>query len=248
MTARAATGALSRSSPVPLHEQLARIIRSRIGNGEWGAGQRIPSENEFAQQFGISRMTARQVLVRLSDEGLVHRVQGKGTYVAGDDTPLEEADDNGIRAQLERCHRDATIEDFVITRVAPEPDVARALHIESPTTVHRMSWVRRSSTVVVSAHTAFVPTDLVSEISLDMTPLRLRSVLVREHGRSVTTMAETLKAVVSTAALSTVLDVDDGAPLLRVEQTVASREMSPIEFSRAHFRGNLVQLGAAIEL
>ncbi|GAB3412023.1 GntR family transcriptional regulator [Schumannella luteola] len=234
--------ALIRSSPIPLHEQLARILRGRIVSGDWGPGQRIPSENELALDFGISRMTARQVLVRLSDEGLLRRVQGKGTYVAGDDSSRNGAEDHvGIRARLERQHPDAAVEGIDVARVSAEPDVVRALRLEPTATVHRVSWIRRSGAVPVSAGEIFVPDHPVADIPDDISLARLPPALAAQHGRSVDTVTEVLHAAVSTAPLSDLLGITDGAPLLVVEQTMTAHEAAPVEYSRTFFRGDLVR-------
>ena len=67
--------------PLPRYYQLTEIIRERVRSGEWPPGTPIPSERELCEQYGISRMTARQSLTELVTEGLLYREQGKGTYV-----------------------------------------------------------------------------------------------------------------------------------------------------------------------
>lgn len=62
------------------------IIR-RIDTARWKAGERVPSENELALEFAVSRMTARRALQELSDQGIVVRTQGRGSFVA-DARPL----------------------------------------------------------------------------------------------------------------------------------------------------------------
>ena len=48
----------------------------------------LPSENQLAVMFGVSRMTARRALVELAAEGLVERIRGKGTYVKKPDPAM----------------------------------------------------------------------------------------------------------------------------------------------------------------
>jgi len=65
----------------PISEQVNVILRRRIGNGVYAPGQRLPSESELANEFGVSRATIRTVLAKLAVEGLILRKQGDGTYV-----------------------------------------------------------------------------------------------------------------------------------------------------------------------
>jgi DNA-binding GntR family transcriptional regulator len=65
----------------PISEQVNVILRRRIGNAVYAPGQRLPSESELANEFGVSRATIRTVLAKLAVEGLILRKQGDGTYV-----------------------------------------------------------------------------------------------------------------------------------------------------------------------
>src|SRR5215210_2988344 len=70
-----------KSGPLPRYYQLKEIIRERLRTGEWAPGSLIPSERELCERYGISRMTARQSISELVNEGLLYREQGKGTFV-----------------------------------------------------------------------------------------------------------------------------------------------------------------------
>lgn len=69
--------------PQSLYMQLADLIRAQILDGSYTPGSMLPSENEMVQTYQVSRVTVRQALALLYQEGLVKRVQGKGTFVAG---------------------------------------------------------------------------------------------------------------------------------------------------------------------
>jgi DNA-binding LacI/PurR family transcriptional regulator len=64
-----------------LHKQLTADYRERILNGDLPAGTRLPTDNELAAEYQLSRDTVRQALALLADEGLIERVQGRGTFV-----------------------------------------------------------------------------------------------------------------------------------------------------------------------
>ncbi len=64
-----------------LYEQMMQHLRVAIRTGQYVPGQRLPSETELCQQFGVSRITARRAVQELVNEGLLERKQGKGTFV-----------------------------------------------------------------------------------------------------------------------------------------------------------------------
>ncbi|HSV86743.1 MAG TPA: GntR family transcriptional regulator, partial [Levilinea sp.] len=67
--------------PVPIVEQVNRIIRERIQDGIYPHGGRLPSETDLAAEFGISRATLRLAMTPLVSDGVLLRKQGNGTYV-----------------------------------------------------------------------------------------------------------------------------------------------------------------------
>lgn len=67
--------------PVARYLQMKNEIRNCIATGKWKPGERVPSENELAAQYDVSRMTANRVLRELTVEGLIERVQGVGSFV-----------------------------------------------------------------------------------------------------------------------------------------------------------------------
>src|SRR5690606_6552049 len=61
--------------------QVREALRGQIKTGALQPGQKLPTEDELAAQFGVSRMTLRQGLADLIDEGLLYRRRGVGTFV-----------------------------------------------------------------------------------------------------------------------------------------------------------------------
>src|SRR5688500_7316052 len=75
-------GTIEHSSPVPYYFQLESLIAREIASGRWPAGARIASEPELCEALGVSRITVREALSRLEQQGLIHRHRGKGSFVA----------------------------------------------------------------------------------------------------------------------------------------------------------------------
>ena len=73
---------IDHDAAMPLWRQLADVLRQEIGSGKLQPGRVIPSETTLMQEHGLARGTVRKAIDALADEGLVLRVQGRGTYVA----------------------------------------------------------------------------------------------------------------------------------------------------------------------
>ena len=66
---------------VRVGEQVFRQMKGLLISGEWRPGDKLPSETELAEQFGISRITVRQALQRLSALNLIETRLGEGSFV-----------------------------------------------------------------------------------------------------------------------------------------------------------------------
>jgi GntR family transcriptional regulator len=73
---------LDPTSYMPLYIQIAHILRKSIDDGQYKQGEKLPSENELVQRFGISRITATAALDELVKARLAYRERGRGTFVA----------------------------------------------------------------------------------------------------------------------------------------------------------------------
>ncbi|MEU0564562.1 GntR family transcriptional regulator [Nonomuraea sp. NPDC005983] len=75
--------------PELVYMVVANHIAARIERGELKPGQRIPSELDLAEQYGVARMTVRRALKELRERGLIRSVHGKGTYVQQPNPPAD---------------------------------------------------------------------------------------------------------------------------------------------------------------
>lgn len=78
-----ATTPLARKNITSLYEQIAMQLREEALGGLYEPSGKLPSESQLCARFDVSRITVRLALDRLTEEGIVERKQGKGTYVRG---------------------------------------------------------------------------------------------------------------------------------------------------------------------
>lgn len=76
------TGKPAQAERVPAFQHIKSTLLAEIHAGKWKEGDAIPSEQSLAKQFGVSRMTVNRAVRALTDEQVLSRIQGSGTYVA----------------------------------------------------------------------------------------------------------------------------------------------------------------------
>ena len=103
------------SSFIPRYYEIEQALRARIVELE--PGDALPSDAELCEEFAVSRMTARQAVQRLAQEGLLERVPGRGTFVA--EPPAHRQAGNLLNFTTEMRRRHRTPASRLLERRAP---------------------------------------------------------------------------------------------------------------------------------
>ncbi len=237
------TTTLNRNSAVPLYLQLADELRTKILSGEWQPEQRIPSENELNQIYSISRMTIRQVLGKLVDEGLVFRVHGKGTFVAQPKIPTRSPAYYGVREQLEQQGYSTRTEMLNAGQVEADDRLARQLDVSVGTPLYMVERLRYAGETPISLHKSYVPLPLAPGLLEHvLAEKQLCQVLARDYGLDMAYVHESLESLVPSEEELTALRVRRGVPLLLLEQRIRDRSRRLFEYTRIKFRSDRIRL------
>lgn len=225
-------------SPIPLYYQVANVLRHGILDGAYQPGERLGTEAEMCERFGVSRITLRQALDTLGREGLIQRRRGVGTFVA---TVLPQVASISFTGYLEDLFAQTqltTANDVQIDRVPADEIVARALGVEDATTVVRIERVRWLSGEPLAHTVSYLPVVVGAEITAD--DLRQQSLMfLLEHKLEVRLeeAIQSIRAVLASAEMAGKLAIQEGAALLQVERT-ARAAGRPVEFVLTHYRGD----------
>ena len=75
---------------VPIHAEVAELLRRQIFAGQLQAGEKVPGLNELSELHGVARMTIRKAMDALENEGLIERYPGRGTFVKQVELPTRQ--------------------------------------------------------------------------------------------------------------------------------------------------------------
>ena len=92
---------------IPLYSQLSTILKRNIEEGKWNTGEKIPSETRLCSMFSVSRITVRAAVDKLVEDGILIKIQGKGTFVANQ--PNKKLLSIGNASFEEMCHENSMI-------------------------------------------------------------------------------------------------------------------------------------------
>lgn len=234
---------LNRSSVIPLYRQLETLLRERIGNGEWKENEKIPSENELCLLSGLSRMTVRSVLSELVNEGILFRIQGKGTYVAPRKLKMGSTAYAGIREQLERMGLPTQTSLNAFRQVSASAKVSRMLEIEPESQVQYIQRIRYIREQPVSIHRSYLPLELSRNLDrYDLEGRQLCHILQEHYGLRSKFSTQTLESTRGQKSEAKLLEIRQGDPVLLLEEVNRLENRRIFEFTQVIFRGDLVKL------
>lgn len=228
---------------IPYYVQLKNALRKRIETGELSPGDRLPSEPELCQLYGVSRSVARQALKELAHEGLAIRKQGKGTFVAPPKIGGGWKLTGFHQPMLEEGHIPKTeVLKHVLSNA--DSDVAARLALEPGTPVveiTRLRFIANEEDEPNHLSTTFLPYELVPEVlDIDLSNQSLYGFLEKECGLVIAYGHRKIEAVTADEHLASLLGIERGAPLLKLESVSYLSDGKPIEYYYSFYRGDRV--------
>jgi DNA-binding GntR family transcriptional regulator len=236
-----------RTEGVPVYVQIRESLRSEITRGALKRGQQLPSENELAARYNVSRMTMRESIEDLVDEGLLYRRHGVGTFVAyphlqRDHTRLtsffDKAENEGVQIKAKLLKLEV---------IPAKPKVAEALDIPVGTHVIRVKTLRYANGEPITVHDAHMPHKLFPNIVNENLEVQHLWTLFEKAGYRVKRAIQKLEAREASKEVAALMKTKEGAPILFKERTVYADDGTPIEFTYCYNRGDIYSLTVALE-
>ncbi len=217
---------------LPKYRQLLQLLRQQIIAGQFAPGARLPTEDELAQQYGLSRGTVRKAIEQLSAEGFVYAEQGSGTYVSA-------THPNAAPFRFAECPAGAAITYQVITREVIPAGMAVAERLSLPLgePVIHIKRLRLENGVAVGFSERFLPRsfcpDLLDE---DLTQYSLHDILVNRSDLPLLRAVIEIEAQMLGAEDATLLGVPPATPAMVVSRTTYTAPHRPAVWYRAVYR------------
>ncbi|MEX0731692.1 MAG: GntR family transcriptional regulator [Aquisalimonadaceae bacterium] len=231
----------------PLYVQIKETLRQRILDGTYLPHDRLPSESELMRAFGVSRITIRQALRDLHNEGLVFSAQGKGSFVSKPKAVQNIQRLEGFAEAMAAKGYEATAKLISIQERRPARSVAAALELSAGEDVVEVCRVRYLNRQPVSLDLSFFPLDIGHrlfrhDLTGDIFPLL-------ENALGIPLGAADIRIDAALADGDGIrhLNLKLGEPLLQVERLTYTADGRPVDFEYLRFRGDSYQYQFRVE-
>lgn len=225
-------------------EDVRRKILDFLGSGTWQPGQKLGSEREMAEQFGVSRATLRSALLPLHRAGLLDKRAGRtgGTFVGAGVVERHVAELVGLPTRLSRTGHSSTTQVLDTALREASPIEARALRIYPGTP---LVWIRRlryADQIPLSIdHARFVASRFPGLLGHPLSG-SLYALIENEYGVQLAQAEESIQIVNAKPREASLLNVSSRSPLLAMTRIGTDDGGTPFEYSEDYFRADRVRL------
>ncbi|MGH2402958.1 MAG: GntR family transcriptional regulator [bacterium] len=232
---------LQREAAVPLYVQLKRSLVAMIQTGLFEPGDRLPPTADLCKRFRVSHITVSKAFDDLARDGVVSRIQGKGTFVAS--PPIERRLTNLLSFTREMARQGLAVRSKILS-VGEIPGTPRQNRLFGRLSGEEASYIRIQRLRYVDGIPACLATSIFPEAigrrvaRLPLENASFYDVLENHIGLHLYREERWITPIVATARLGRLLEVRRGAPLFRLEGMTYLEGDVPIEATDTIFRGD----------
>lgn len=221
----------------PIYIQIHNDIKRAIEAGKWAVGDRIPSERELSRNFDVSRMTLRQAIQTLVDEGILERQVGSGTYVANQKVQEKMSGLTSFTDLMLTQGKQPTSKTISYHVMNPSLSEAEKLKLNEDDQVLRMERIRYGDDVPICFEVATVPEKLVDGLSKKEVTSSLYRALEDKKQLSPGKAQQTVSAMSASERIAEYLSIKRGDAILRLRQVTYLQDGTPFEYVRTQYVG-----------
>ncbi|MFC0273314.1 GntR family transcriptional regulator [Metabacillus herbersteinensis] len=229
---------IDKSSPVPIYHQIEEQLKTQIEEGTLMSDSALPSEREYAETFQVSRMTVRQALNNLVNDGFLYRQKGRGTFVSKQKVEqkllgLTSFTEDMVARGLSPSNKLITFEVF------PASDrIAKQLQIPPTTPVYEIQRVRLADGIPMAIETSYLPASLIKGLTKEIINHSLYNYVENTLSLKIERATQQLEASIARESETKLLQIDKGAPILLISRTSFLKDGTPFEFVKSAYRAD----------
>lgn len=238
--ARAGTfDASARDNPVPLHTLIREDLRGQIARGVFAPRQRLDSEAQLMRRYGVSRITVRQALQTLEQQGLIVKVAGKGSFVAPEKPSQDLTQLQGLAEAMAPQGRQIRNRVLAVRRESAEAALALRLGLALGEPVVHLRRVRLVDGVPLSLDLTWLPAAEGERIAQgDLVRRDVFVMLEQDLGLTLGHADLSIDAVAAEPDVADELGIEPGEALLRIERLTHTAGGRPIDWETLYCRAD----------
>ncbi|EPU21805.1 GntR family transcriptional regulator [Streptococcus agalactiae LMG 14838] len=222
---------------LPAYIKIHDAIKKEIDKGTWKIGQRLPSERDLADDYSVSRMTLRQSITLLVEEGILERRVGSGTYVASHRVQEKMRGTTSFTEIVNSQGRKPSSKLISFQRKLANETEIQKLNLSQSDYVVRMERVRYADKVPLVYEVASIPENLIKGFEQSEVTEHFFKTLT-ENGYEIGKSQQTIYARNVSERVASHLEVNAGHAILALTQVSYFTDGKPFEYVHGQYVGD----------
>lgn len=239
------SGIILTSTKTAKFSVIKEYICQKIESGEWQQHSKVPSENELAEQFSVSRMTARRALQELTEQGLLVRTQGAGTFVATFKSQSSVLEIKNIADEIHERGHDYFAKQITLTSVTLNEELSILLGLKHKAQAYYSQVLHFENSSPIQLEQRYVSPKLVPNYLIqDFTQMTPHEYLSNEA--PLTEATHEIEAVLANNDVCNLLNISNCTPCLQVKRRTWSSQ-GVVSLATLTSPGNKYRLGSHLK-
>ncbi|MDP5252884.1 MULTISPECIES: GntR family transcriptional regulator [unclassified Vibrio] len=221
---------------LPMYRQIADAIRERISDGIYEVGTALPTEAQLREDFACSRVTVRQALKLLIENGELESVQGSGTYVKEQKVNYDIYQQSSFAEKW--AHLNADIHSDVLTFevVKATLSLAELLNVQENEVLYHVIRVRYLDKKPITVEETWLPTSLFPDLTYQVMQGSKYHYIEKTKGLTIDRSEQEIIPVLPPADIADLLHIDPGQPIIEKRNRGFLNGDVVFEYSRNYFK------------
>ena len=224
----------SSNDPTPVYHRLEKAIQDQIERGRLAVGDPLPPERDIAKINDISLATVRRALQNLVQNGFLHRIQGKGTFVSNTALRRKKVRYYHFVKRFQNDIRETDIELIELKRIKGSSNINQNLKIRAGQDVYKLQRVLGFSRTPLIYAVSYLPYRMFKGLEKYkkwyFEKFALYIFLEQKFGVSTMENRDLYGVALADSGVADILNVEKGHPLLSVEMQAFTHKKKPYEY------------------
>lgn len=240
---------LDHQGPTSLYEQVKLLVRHDVVDGVYAEGEKIPSESELCEIYGVSRVTIRRALSELADEGFLVIRHGRGTFAQRPRLDIKVLGMSGFSELADRHHQPLEKRILEKRMIRASNRISTALALEDGTKVLKLKRLIMEQEKPLSLDTAYFSPDVFPGISELITDgVSTFDIMTTHYSIDAGSAYKEFEVALATPKIAEQLLCQIGEPMFLVTKTIYDMDKQPIHYSFYYILASKVKYSLTSDL
>ncbi|NDL66364.1 GntR family transcriptional regulator [Anaerotalea alkaliphila] len=220
-----------------LYLRLKKDLAGKIQDQTYKPGDKLPPERTLAKDYGVSRMTLRQALKELEEEGALLREPGRGTFVASPSFLQQNV--KSFTETIRGQGYEPTTRILEFSTIYDSQVLSQRLGVDRGTRFYKLKRLRLGSGTPIALETLYIPEESCPGLGEKELEGSLYKVLEEEYGFTVTNISCQMDAVMANRSLMEILQLGKPMALLKVNGITYAQNGRKLFYEESWYRPDL---------